>query len=40
MEFSPEYERNIPEIANLFNASFTASDGSQEGELIGGLATV
>ncbi len=38
MEFSPEYERKIPEIADLFNASFTASDGSKEGELIGGLA--
>lgn len=38
MEFSAEYEGNISEIADIFNASFTASEGSKEGELIAGLA--
>ncbi|PRZ42624.1 GNAT family N-acetyltransferase [Tritonibacter scottomollicae] len=38
MEFSAEYEGNISVIADIFNASFTASEGSKEGELIGELA--
>ncbi|MEP3329711.1 N-acetyltransferase [Sedimentitalea sp.] len=38
MEFFAEYEVSISEIADLFKATFTASEGSKEGELIGGLA--
>lgn len=38
MEFPAEYEGNISVIADIFNASFTASEGSKEGELIGELA--
>ncbi|UWQ93922.1 N-acetyltransferase (plasmid) [Rhodobacteraceae bacterium M382] len=38
MEFSAEYEVHASAIANLFTASFTASEGSDEGELIGALA--
>jgi len=38
MEFSTEYETHVSAIADLFRASFTASEGSKEGALIGALA--
>lgn len=38
MEFSAEYEGYASEITDLFTATFTASEGSEEGELIGALA--
>ena len=38
MEFFSEYKGNISEIVDLFKATFTASEGAKEGELIGGLA--
>ena len=38
MEFSPETEPHAAAIEGLFRATFTASEGAEEGELIGGLA--
>lgn len=38
MDFSAEYEAHAAEIAGLFTATFTASEGSEEGALIGELA--
>lgn len=38
MDFLAEYERHILPITDLFEATFTASEGSEEGELIAALA--
>ena len=38
MEFSRETDLHAAAIAELFRATFTASEGAEEGELIGGLA--
>ncbi|MAS08428.1 MAG: GNAT family N-acetyltransferase [Ahrensia sp.] len=38
MNFSTDYRNREQDIADLFAATFTASEGAQEGELIGTLA--
>ncbi|WP_299852187.1 GNAT family N-acetyltransferase [uncultured Roseovarius sp.] len=38
MDFSAEYEAHVEAIADLFTATFTNSEGSEEGALIGELA--
>ena len=38
MEFSTDYKTHADPIVNLFTATFTASEGEEEGQLIGGLA--
>lgn len=38
MEFSTEYKTRTQPIADLFAATFTASEGAEEGTLIGNLA--
>lgn len=38
MEFSSNYKGLEPEIEDLFKSTFTDSEGSEEGSLIGGLA--
>lgn len=38
MDYSAEYDAIVPAISGLFAATFTASEGPEEGALIGGLA--
>jgi predicted N-acetyltransferase YhbS len=38
MEITTEWHDRAPEIADLFAATFSASEGAEEGRLIGGLA--
>jgi putative acetyltransferase len=38
MDISTEYKAHAATIGNLFKATFTASEGADEGALIGGLA--